>query len=70
MAVALQRPRVVLDVEMVRLNHEALGARLLLPDEVSALVLEAAATRGCDKGTDHVDLWRCLEVAYAAGILP
>lgn len=70
LAVALQRPPVVLDVEMVRLNHEVLRARLLLPDEVSALVLKAAATRVRDKGTDHVDLWRCLEVAYAAGIEP
>jgi hypothetical protein len=68
LAVALQRPPVVLDVEMIRLNHEVLRARLLVPDEVSALVLKAAATQVRGKSTDQVDLWRCLEVAYAAGI--
>jgi hypothetical protein len=38
------------------------------PDEVAALTLKAFASRVRDKPTDIVDLWRCLEVAYAAGV--
>lgn len=70
LATALRRPPVVLSVEMRRLNGEVLLVDLAVPDEVAALVLKAAATNVRDRSTDHVDLWRCLEVAYAAGIEP
>ncbi len=45
-------------------------AELWFPDEVAALVLKAFATRVRSKATDVVDLWRCLEVALAAGVQP
>lgn len=70
LAVALQRPAVAIDVEMRRLNGERLVASLLLPDEIAALVLKVGATRVRDKATDLVDIWRCLEVANAAGVKP
>jgi hypothetical protein len=53
-----------------RLNGEALHATLPFPDEVSALVLKALATRVRDKATDTTDIWRCLEIALAARVVP
>jgi len=47
-----------------------LNVELCFPDEVSALVLKGLATEVRTKGTDVVDLWRCLEVGLAAGITP
>jgi hypothetical protein len=40
------------------------------PDEVSALVLKGLATRVRVKDTDVTDIWRCLEVAFAAQVAP
>lgn len=70
LAVALQRPAVAVDLEMYRLNGTRLAATLLVPDEIAALVLKAGATQVRLKGTDFVDIWRCLEVANAAGVQP
>jgi hypothetical protein len=58
------------DVEMRRLNGDVLMSSLLVPDEVAALVLKASATSVRTKGTDFVDIWRCLEVANAASVRP
>jgi hypothetical protein len=55
---------------MRRLNGEALHAELPFPDEVSALVLKSLATRVRAKDTDVTDVWRCLEVAFAAQVVP
>lgn len=68
LALALTRPAVNLEVAMRRLNGETLEAELAIADEVSALSLKALATTVRSKDTDVVDIWRCLEVAYAAGI--
>lgn len=70
LAAALQRPPLVIDLELQRLNGELLEVTLSLPDEPSALVLKAFATRARHKPTDHTDVWRCLEIAYTAGIAP
>jgi hypothetical protein len=67
LALALQREPVLLHMELHRLNGEQLDVELAYPDEVAALTLKAFASRVRDKPTDVVDLWRCLEVAYAAG---
>jgi hypothetical protein len=40
------------------------------PDEVSALVLKSLATTVRSKDTDTTDIWRCLEIAFAAGLGP
>ena len=70
MPTALLRDPVTMELELHRLNGEVLNAGLCFPDEVSALVLKGLATEVRTKGTDVVDLWRCLEVGFAAGITP
>jgi hypothetical protein len=70
LAIALARAPISLDLELQRLNGETLRVRLPFPDEVSALVLKCLATRVRAKATDVVDIWRCLEVAFAAGVGP
>jgi hypothetical protein len=67
LALALQREPVVLQMALHRLNGEQLDIDVAFPDEVAALTLKAFASQVRDKPTDIVDLWRCLEVSYAAG---
>lgn len=70
LALALQRPPVLLHMELHRLNGEQLDIDVAYPDEVAALTLKAFASQVRDKPTDIVDLWRCLEVAYKADTVP
>lgn len=70
LATALQRPPVELALVLVRLSGEELHATLRFADEVSALVLKALVTQERQKDTDIVDVWRCLEIALAAGVVP
>lgn len=70
LASALQRTPVATELEFLRLNGESVEMVLLFPDEASALVLKAFATSARDKPTDHTDIWRCLEIGYAAGVKP
>ena len=67
---ALARPPVTIALELRRLNGEMLQCELPFADEVSALVLKGLATRVRSKDTDIADIWRCLEIAFAAGIGP
>jgi len=67
---ALARPPVTLTMDLHRLNAEVLQCELPFPDEVSALVLKSLATTVRFKDTDIADIWRCLEIAYAAGLGP
>ena len=67
---ALNRPPVLLALELHRLNGERLNIDIAFPDEVAALVLKAFATRVRNKATDIVDVWRCLEVAFVADVGP
>lgn len=68
LAAALQRPPLAIQLELQRLNGEVLDVVLSFPDEACALVLKAFATRPRHKPTDHTDVWRCLEIAHAAGV--
>jgi hypothetical protein len=70
LAAALARPPVIMALELRRLNGETLQATLPFADEVSALVLKSLATRVRMKDTDITDIWRCLEIAFAAGATP
>lgn len=70
LALALQRQPITMVLELHRLNGDMLTAELSFPDEVSALVLKCFATQVRRKATDVADVWRCLEVAFAAGIGP
>jgi hypothetical protein len=67
---ALARPPVTMALELRRLNGEVLQCELPFADEVSALVLKGLATRVRFKDIDIADIWRCLEIAFAAGIGP
>ena len=67
---ALSRPPVTITLGLCRLNGEILQCELPFADEVSALVLKGLATRVRSKDTDITDIWRCLEIAFAAGAGP
>jgi len=67
---ALARPPIIIALELRRLNGEVLQCEVPFADEVSALVLKGLATRVRSKDTDIVDTWRCLEIAFAAGVGP
>jgi hypothetical protein len=70
LAAALGRPAVTMTLDLRRLSGETQQAVLPFPDEVSALVLKGLATRVRVRATDVTDIWRCLEIALAAGIRP
>lgn len=67
---ALARPAVSLALNLRRLNGQALDCELPFADEVSALVLKSLATTVRFKDTDIADIWRCLEIAFAARLKP
>jgi hypothetical protein len=66
--IALARNPVELTLNLRRLSGDMMTAGLLFPDEVSALTLKAFATRVRIKPTDVIDVWRCLEICFAAGV--
>jgi hypothetical protein len=70
LAAALGRPAVTMALELRRLNGEILHAALPFPDELSALVLKGLATRVRVRATDTTDIWRCLEIAFTARVMP
>ncbi len=70
LATALNRAPVNMALHVQRLNREKLQFELSFPDEDSALVLKALSTQVRKVGTDVVDIWRCLEVAFAANVDP
>jgi hypothetical protein len=67
---ALARPPVTISLELRRLNRLTLRCDLPFADELSAVVLKSLATTVRSKDTDITDVWRCLEIAFAAGIGP
>jgi hypothetical protein len=67
---ALAREPVTIDLELRRLNGQTLRCALPFADELSALVLKSLATRVRSRDTDIGDVWRCLEIAFAAGLQP
>jgi hypothetical protein len=67
---ALARPPVMISLELRRLNGQTLRCQLPFADELSALVLKSLATTVRSRDTDTADVWRCLEIALAAGLSP
>jgi hypothetical protein len=59
----------VVDAEFILTNGEHLNARVLLPDSKSMILLKAGARRVRNEDRDATDLWRCLEVANADGVI-
>jgi hypothetical protein len=70
LAAALARPAVNMTLELHRLNGQIREVGVPFPDEASALVLKAWATRVRARATDVTDIWGCLEIAYAASVRP
>lgn len=68
LATALRRPALPLRLQLTHLNGQTFDVGVMFPDQVAALVLKSLATRVRDRATDVVDVWRCLEIAYAAGV--
>jgi hypothetical protein len=66
--IALARAPVELALDLRRLNGDLLAVMLLFPDTVSALTLKAFATTVRTKPTDIMDVWRCLEICFAAQV--
>jgi hypothetical protein len=67
---ALARHPVVITLTLRRLNGQTLKCEVPFADELSALVLKSLATKVRFKDTDMADIWRCLEVAFAAELRP
>jgi hypothetical protein len=67
---ALARTPVMIDLTLQRLNGQTLHCELPFADELSAVVLKSFTTRVRFKDTDIADIWRCLEIAFAAGLEP
>jgi hypothetical protein len=67
---ALARPPVTISLHLRRLNGDTLRCEVPFADELSALVLKSLATRVRSRNTDIADVWRCLEIAFAAGLNP
>jgi hypothetical protein len=65
---AFRRPPVIVDLELTRLNGAVVAACIAIPDELSALVLKVMAWRVRGAMKDAVDVWRCCEIALAAGV--
>lgn len=68
LAEAFRRPAAMVDLELTRLNLAVVTARVAIPDELSALVLKVMAWRVRGAVKDAVDIWRCTEIALAAGV--
>jgi hypothetical protein len=67
---ALARPPITIALELHRPNGQTPQCELPFADELSALVLKSLATKVRVKDTDIADIWRCLEIAFAAGLGP
>lgn len=70
LAVALQRPPVVIDAEFHLTDGTILHTEVVLPDAAGTLALKAGARTVRTETRDAQDLWRCLEIAAADGVTP
>jgi hypothetical protein len=68
LAMALARPSVTISLRITRMNKQELTAEVAIPDETSALVLKTLAWNSRMADKDALDIWRCLEIARAAGV--
>jgi hypothetical protein len=68
LAYALSRPAVEIELELRLTDDTPLRTTIAVPGPVAGLSLKALAYRSRYARSDAVDLWRLLEVAYAAGV--
>ena len=70
LAEALQRSGVHVDVVLHLTSGESITTSVVLPDAVGMLALKTLVRTVRSEARDVEDLWRCLEIAAAAGIEP
>lgn len=70
LAEALRRPAARIDALLRLTDGAERHASINLPDAVGMLTLKAYARTVRDQPTDVEDLWRCLEIAAADGVIP
>jgi hypothetical protein len=70
LAEALRRPGVTVEADLLLTDGTVLDATVVLPDPIGALALKAGARTVRDEERDASDLWRCLEIAAADGVVP
>jgi len=70
LAEALRRPGITLDIEMHLTDGTQHRAMVVIPDAIGMLALKAGARTVRNETRDAEDLWRCLEVAAAEGVIP
>lgn len=70
LAEALTRPAVVVNAKFELADGTEHRAKVLLPDALGLLALKCGARSARDEQRDAIDLWSCLEVAYAGGVGP
>jgi hypothetical protein len=70
LALALRRPPVVIDAEFRLTDGVTVTTRVALPDAIGTLALKAGVRTVRSEVRDAQDLWRCLEIAAADGVVP
>lgn len=70
LAIAFVRPGVRLEIQLLTSAGDALTSSVVVPDAVGMLALKARARTIRSDDRDAEDLWRCLEVAAADGVIP
>jgi hypothetical protein len=64
----LRRPGVTVDIDIALTNGPSIAAKVAIPDPAATLGLKAWARVVRNEDRDADDLWRCLEIAHAAGV--
>lgn len=70
MAEALRRPGVEVDAQLRLTDGTSLRVTIVIPDPVGTIAMKTLVRTARDDARDVDDLWRCLEIAAAAGIAP
>lgn len=70
LALALRRPAVIVETELVLTDRSRLAAEVVIPDAAATLALKAGVRTVRREDRDAEDLGRCLEIAAADGVTP
>ena len=68
LAEALRRPGVSVEIDIALTDGASIAAKVVIPDPAATLGLKAWARVVRNEDRDAEDLWRCLEIAHAAGV--
>ena len=70
LAEALRRPGIEIDAELRLTDGTRLDTTVMLPDAVGILAMKTLVRAVRTERRDAEDLWRCLEIAAAEGVVP